>query len=82
MTRPDQSAAANRQKAELVALVQRIMDLRYTEDELPELLGLLARSTGCPEISDLIFCPKHEMTAAEIVESALARQPVVIEDRK
>jgi len=70
------------EKAEIVALVQRIMEMRYTDDELSELLGVLVRSTGCPEISDLIFCPKHEMTAAEIVESALARRPVVIQERR
>jgi hypothetical protein len=66
----------------MVALVRRIMDTRHTDDELPERAGLLVRSTGCPENSDLILWPKHEMKAAEIVESALARRPGVTEDRR
>lgn len=68
-------------RAELVALVQRIVDMRYTEEELPDLLDLLARSTACPEVSDLIFWPKREMTATEIVDAALAHRPIILGDR-
>ena len=68
-------------RAELVALVQRIVDMRYTEEELPDLLDLLARSTACPEVSDLIFWPKRPMTAAEIVDAALAHRPIILGDR-
>jgi hypothetical protein len=65
-------------RAELVALVQRIVDMRYTEEELPDLLDLLTRSTACPEASDLIFWPKREMTATEIVDAALAQRPIIL----
>lgn len=68
-------------RAELVALVQRIVDMRYTEEELPGLLNLLARSTACPEVSDLIFWPKSPMTAGEIVDAALAHRPIILGDR-
>lgn len=68
-------------RAELVALVQRIVDMRYTEEELPDILDLLARSTACPEVSDLIFWPKREMTATEIVDAALAHRPIILGDR-
>ena len=37
--------------------------MRYTEEELDDLLDLLARSTGCAAVSDLIFWPAREMTA-------------------
>jgi hypothetical protein len=68
-------------KSELVALVQRIMDMRYTEEELHDLLDVLERSTACPEVSDLIFHPKRPITAVEVVEAALAHRPIILGDR-
>jgi hypothetical protein len=67
-------------KAELVALVQRIMGMRYTEEELPELMELLKRSTGCPEVSGLIFWSERPMTATEIIDAALAHRPIILGD--
>lgn len=64
-------------KDELIALVQRILDMRYTEAELAGLMDTLKRSTGCPEISDLIYYPKRPLSAAEIVDAALAHRPVI-----
>lgn len=69
------------EKGELIALVQRILDLRYTEEELPGLLDLLVRSTGCPDVSDLIYYSKRPMTAAEIVDAALAHRPTILGDK-
>jgi hypothetical protein len=68
-------------RAEIVALVQRIVDMRYTEEELSGLLDLLVRSTACPEGSDFIFHPKRPMTATEVVDSALAHRPIILGDR-
>jgi hypothetical protein len=68
-------------KAELVALVQRIMDASYTEDELPDLMDLLKRSTACPGVSDLIFYSSRPMSAAEVVEAALAHRPIILSDK-
>ncbi len=68
-------------KSEMVALVQRIMDMRYTEEELPGLMELLTRSTGWPGVSDLIFWPKRSMSAAEVIDTALAHRPIVLGDR-
>ena len=45
-------------REELIALVQRILDMRYAEGVMPDILDLLVRSTGCPEVSDLIYWPK------------------------
>jgi len=63
-----------------VALVQRIIDMRYSEQEMPDILDLLVRSTGCPAVSDLIYWPKRPMTAAEIVDAALAHRPIILGD--
>ena len=65
---------------ELVALVQRIIDMRYSEEEMPDILDLLVRSTACPNVSDLIYWPKRPMTAAEIVDTALAHRPIILGD--
>lgn len=72
---------ANQRKAELVALVQRILDMRYSGEELAEKLDLLRRSTACPNVSDFIFHSKHPMSAAQIVDAALARRPIILGDR-
>jgi len=67
-------------RAELIALVQRIVDGRYTEEEVSDLLDVLERSTACPDVSDLIFWPKREMTATEIVDAAMAHRPITLGD--
>lgn len=65
---------------ELVALVQRIIDMRYSEGEMLDILDLLVRSTGCPDVSDLIYWAKRPMTAAEIVDTALSHRPIILGD--
>jgi hypothetical protein len=67
-------------REELVAIVQRVLDLAYTEEQMPQILDLLVRSTGCPEVSDLIFWPKRDMTASEIVDAALSHRPIILGD--
>lgn len=62
-------------------MVQRIIDMRYSEEEMPDILDLLVRSTGCPGVSDMIFWPKHPMTAAEIVDASLAHRPIILDDK-
>ena len=69
-------------KSEMVALTQRILDMNYTEEELPDLIEQLKQSTGCPNVSDLIFWSKRAMTAAEIVNEALAYRPIILGDKK
>jgi len=68
-------------KNEMVALVRRILDMRYAAEESPGLLDLLARSTGHPEFSNLIFYPKRPMSAAEIIDTALSHRPIILGDR-
>ena len=67
-------------RQELIALVQCIIDMRYSEEEIPDILDVLIRNTGCPDVSDLIYWPQRPMTAAEIVDAALAHRPKILGD--
>ncbi|MBN9689586.1 MAG: hypothetical protein J0M24_05055 [Verrucomicrobia bacterium] len=65
-------------RQELVAVVQRVMDVGYTDEEMVTIMDLLVRSTGCPHVSDLIFWPKLPMTAEQVVDAALAYRPIIL----
>jgi hypothetical protein len=67
-------------REELIAIVQRVLDMGYTEEQMPQILDLLVRSTGCPEVSNLIFWPKRDTTAAEIVDAARSHRPIILRD--
>jgi hypothetical protein len=57
----------------LVALVEQLLHAEGSEAEQQAWLTVLAQDTGMPvgEISDFIYWPDREMSAAEIVERAL-----------
>ncbi|RKT02377.1 colicin immunity protein/pyocin immunity protein [Streptomyces sp. 3211.6] len=65
-----------------VAVVQRIMDADYTsEEEVDGWLEMLDRALACPtgHVSDLIFWPpERDLSAAEVVEQALAYRPIAL----
>ncbi|MFG1845654.1 e9imm peptide [Micromonospora carbonacea] len=62
---------------EAIHLVERIMRLDYADDtELNDWLDRLERDLVCPDVSELIFNVMPELTAAEVVDRALAYQPV------
>ena len=63
-------------KEQLIALVTKIINAEGTEEELDQYEDLLQRNVPHPEVSDLIFYPDSEMTAEEIVERALAYEPI------
>lgn len=67
---------------EAVALVQRVMDADYgDDDEAGDLLEALDRGLGCPSgyLSDLIFWPAGAApTAPEVVDQALAYRPIAL----
>ena len=69
------------ERTEMIAVVQGIMDMRYTEEEMPGVMDLLVRSTGCPRVSDLIFWPKRLMMASEVIDTALAHRAIVLGDK-
>ncbi len=63
-------------KQELVALVERLMNAEGTEEELVEIEKQVQSSVPHPAISDLIYYPKVQMTAEEVVTTALTYQPI------
>ncbi|MET8629605.1 e9imm peptide [Kitasatospora sp. NPDC004669] len=69
-------------REEAGALVQRIMDVDYvSDDEVNGWLDQLGKSLMCPTgyVSNLIFWPKEpEPSAAEVVDQALAYQPIAL----
>ncbi|WP_422753941.1 e9imm peptide [Micromonospora sp. WMMD708] len=65
---------------EAVALVGRIRRLDYADDgELNDWLDRLGRDLACPDVSDLIFTTTPELTAAEVVDRALAYRPIALQ---
>ena len=64
---------------ELVAIVRRIQSSDYaTEADGDRLLDHLKRSVPDPEVSDLIFWRKPALSAEEIVDRALAYEPITL----
>ncbi len=66
-------------REELIILVQRIMDVDGTEEEIDQMMDTLEANVIHPEVSDLIFYSKKEDPAAEeIVDEALAYKPIIL----
>ncbi|GAA5176982.1 hypothetical protein GCM10023322_00490 [Rugosimonospora acidiphila] len=62
---------------EAVVLVGRIISLDYADDvELNSWLDQLERDLVYPGVSELIFTIDPQLTAAEVVDRALAYQPI------
>ncbi|MFI0791931.1 e9imm peptide [Micromonospora rubida] len=72
----DQSLPPKLTRDEAIALVERIMSLGYADDaELNDLLAQLERDLVCPDVAEMIFSVP-EMTAAEVVDRAVAYEPI------
>lgn len=63
-------------REQLVDLVRKIMNSKGTEQEIDDREAELQRNVPHPEVSGLIFYPQVPMTPEEIVEIALAYQPL------
>lgn len=63
-------------KEELLELIDALMNDEGTEYETSFWLALLERNVPHPEVTNLIYWPKREMTAQEILAEALAYQPL------
>ncbi|XVV02716.1 bacteriocin immunity protein [Actinosynnema sp. CA-248983] len=64
-------------RAEMLELVEKLMNGEIGEDRTEEVVDALERSTNNPHIIDLIFYPEVEgMTAEEIVSKALEYRPI------
>lgn len=79
---PHQRRLPDITRAELIELAHRVMEAEGSEPELAFWLGMLALNLPDPQISDLIYYPgeyfgdgddSREMTAEEVVDTALAR---------
>ncbi|MCM0674102.1 e9imm peptide [Micromonospora phytophila] len=69
--------AANLTRDEAIALVERIMSGDHADDaEVDSWLDQLMRDLVCPDISGLMFWTDPGLTAAEVVDRALAYQPI------
>ncbi|KAB1988884.1 e9imm peptide [Streptomyces triticiradicis] len=75
-------SAVEMNRAEAVALVQRIMDADHaSDDERADRLDRLDRALACPSgyVSYLIFWPpERELSADEVVDRALAYRPIAL----
>jgi hypothetical protein len=65
-------------KEELIQLVQDIMMVNGTEKEVDRWLDIFVANVPHPQAANLIFHSKSELTPAEIVEIALAYQPIIL----
>lgn len=63
-------------KEELIELVRKIMCAEGTEEEIDKWMDVLEANVPHPEVSDLIFYPKKEMSPEEIVEEALSYKQI------
>lgn len=71
-------------RADLIALVERILSGEGTEEEQAELVRALERNVPHPRVIDLVYWPRQEgfdrddLTAEEIVDAALAYKPIAL----
>lgn len=74
-------SAPRMQSADAIPLVRRLMTGDYADDaEAGAILDALESGLACPHVAELIFYPKQErpVSAQEIVERALAYQPIAL----
>lgn len=67
------------EREQLIAIVAKIQNAEGNEQELDDLLEQLQRRVAHPEIVNLIFWDERELTAEQIVDEALAYQPIRLE---
>ncbi|PCJ15467.1 MAG: hypothetical protein COB02_17990 [Candidatus Cloacimonadota bacterium] len=67
-------------KDKLIALVNRLINVNGTEDELDDIESLLENELPDPNFVDYIYYPPNgiELSAEEIIEKALAYKPIIL----
>jgi hypothetical protein len=63
-------------RTQLIELVNRIINVEGTEEEIDDMLTLLEENVLDPEVSKLIYWNDEELTAEEIVDKALSYKPI------
>ncbi|ANF95597.1 bacteriocin immunity protein [Paenibacillus bovis] len=66
-------------REQLIALVNKIQSGEGSEQEQDDLLEQLQQNVPHPGVSDLIYWDKRELTAEQIVDEALAYEPIRLE---
>ena len=67
-------------KAELIVLVTRLLNLDGTEKELDEIEDLLEKELPDPNFTNYIYHPPNgiELSAKEIIEKSLIYKPIIL----
>lgn len=65
-------------KAEMVTLVEKVLNGDYRDEEVGQIILLLRRKTLCPNVSDLIFYSDPPLSPDEVIERALAYKPIIL----
>ncbi len=65
-------------RSQLIDLVQRIIDVKGTEEEIASWVELVNSIVPHPDILELIYYDDQELTAEQIVDKALQYKPRVI----
>ncbi len=69
-------------REELVRLVEKIIRVEGTEEEIDAMLDLFGRSVPDPEAERLIYWSDEDLTAEEIVDRALSYKPIILPGRQ
>ncbi|WP_066303907.1 bacteriocin immunity protein [Bacillus sp. FJAT-29814] len=65
-------------KDELIILVEKIINVEGSENEINDMICILEKNVLHPEVTDLIFYNDEHLTPEEIVEKALSYQPITL----
>lgn len=65
-------------KIELIELVERIILAEEQDSDFENLISMLQENVPHPEVLDLIYHSKPELSAAEVVEKALSYKPIFL----
>ncbi|MGG4220471.1 bacteriocin immunity protein [Paenibacillus jamilae] len=68
----------NLNRSELIQLVDKIIKGEGTEEELDSMLSVVMQNTSHPSISNLIYWDDRNLSATEIVDEALAYEPIIL----
>ena len=63
-------------REELISLVNKIVECEGTEEEIDEMIEALKRNVLHPEIINLIYLNKEDLTPEQIVDKALSYKPI------
>lgn len=64
--------------AEYLEIIKRLQTGQATGPQIDYWLRLLDINIPCPNISDLIYCSKEEMTAEQVLAKARQWRPIIL----